>query len=116
MEKKLNLIKTPSQIKSEQQDKSNITCTVFITCMFCLMPEIAFANPILNALNWAVTLLTSTLARSAAILALAFLGYQAMSGNMRWGDAGLKAIGIVFIFGGATIVDQFTGSLGSGAG
>jgi type IV secretion system protein VirB2 len=80
-----------------------------------LVPDLALAasaGPIENGINWLVQLLTSGIARSIAIIALAILGYMGFAGRLTW-DAAFKFIaGIVLIFGGATIVDTFIGAVG----
>lgn len=80
---------------------------LFLFSLF-LIPATANAasgNPIEEGLDWLVELLTSGLARSAAILAIAVLGYMAFAGKLTAQAAIYCIIGIVFIFGGATIVD-----------
>lgn len=73
-------------------------------CLFSI-PETASANALLNGLNWAVDMLTSALARSGAILALAILGWMAWVGRFSWMFFGGILIGMVCVFGGASIVD-----------
>ena len=77
----------------------------WVVLVILLAPEIAMANPIEEAVDWVLDLLTNGIARSAAIIAIAVAGYLAFAGRMT-GELAFKIIiGIVFIFGGAAIVD-----------
>lgn len=80
-------------------------------CLLAL-PEVASATPILNAINWVEDLLTSGIARSAAILAIAAMGYLAWMGQITGAVCGKFIAGIVLIFGGATLVDLIIGAVG----
>ena len=83
--------------------------------MVLMIPNIAMAaggNPIENGVDWVMTLLTSGIARSAAIIGCAGLGFLAWTGRIT-AEMCLKfVIGIVFVFGGATIVDLISGAVG----
>jgi type IV secretion system protein VirB2 len=85
----------------------------FLTIL--MIPNIAMAaggNPIENGVDWVMTLLTSGIARSAAIIGCAGLGFLAWAGRIT-AEMCLKfVIGIVFVFGGATIVDLISGAVG----
>jgi len=72
-----------------------------------IMPSMAFAaaTPIEGALDWLLDLLTNGLARTVAILAIVVLGYLAFVGKLAVEMVGKFILGIVLIFGGATIVD-----------
>lgn len=94
-------------IKPMTKRQKQILSFVCVASLF-LLPEVAnaaAANPILAGLNWLVTLLTSTLARSIAILGVAVAGYMALAGKLTGEWAARIIGGICFIFGGATIVD-----------
>lgn len=73
--------------------------------------DFACANPIINGLNWAVDLLTNGLARGIAIIAFFAIGVMFFFGMLDFKRAGAIVLGIVFIFGGATIVDLISGSI-----
>jgi type IV secretion system protein VirB2 len=77
-----------------------------------MIPNIAMAaggNPIENGVDW---VMTSGIARSAAIIGCAGLGFLAWAGRIT-AEMCLKfVIGIVFVFGGATIVDLISGAVG----
>ncbi|MBE8167544.1 MAG: TrbC/VirB2 family protein [Shewanella sp.] len=69
------------------------------------IPELAFANPITEGVDWVMDLLTNGIARSAAIIGIAILGYLAWFGRITGETCGKYIAGIVLVFGGATIVD-----------
>ena len=78
-------------------------CLLLVVCVF--LPEIAFANPIERGVDWVLDLLTNGIARSAAIIGIAILGYMAWAGRLT-GESAFKYLGgIIFVFGGATLVD-----------
>jgi len=88
---------------------------VFLTLLlFLLLPSLAWAGPIEDGIDWLLELLTSGIARSVAIIAITVLGYMAWAGKLTWEKALQWMLGIVLVFGGAAIVDAFTGSIGSG--
>lgn len=93
---------------TNKKNKSPMTI-MFMLFSLMLIPELAHAagggDPLSRALDWAVELLTSGLARSAAILAIAVLGYMAWAGRLAPRLVGGVIVGIVFVFGGATLVD-----------
>ena len=71
-----------------------------------LTPEIAMANPITEGVNWVMDLLTNGIARSAAVIGIAILGYLAWFGRITGETCGKYIAGIVLVFGGTTIVDM----------
>ena len=56
--------------------------------------------------------LTGTFARTVAVIAVAALGFAALTGRLRWIWVGSIIGGIILIFGGAAIVDTFTAAAG----
>ncbi len=70
-----------------------------------LIPELAFADPISESVDWVMNLLTNGIARSAAIIGIAILGYLAWFGRITGETCGKYIAGIVLVFGGSTIVD-----------
>ncbi len=68
-------------------------------------------EPLENLADFIVNFLTGPIARSAAIIAVAVLGYLGFTGRLRWGIAGSVVVGIALIFGAATIVDAIQGSV-----
>ncbi|MBE8168864.1 MAG: TrbC/VirB2 family protein [Shewanella sp.] len=78
---------------------------LFLLLILFLVPELAFANPITEGVDWVMDLLTNGIARSAAIIGIAILGYLAWFGRITGETCGKYIAGIVLVFGGATIVD-----------
>lgn len=70
-----------------------------------LTPELAFADPISEGVDWVMQLLTNGIARSAAIIGIAILGYLAWFGRITGETCGKYIAGIVLVFGGSAIVD-----------
>jgi len=70
-----------------------------------MVPEMAMANPIEDGVDWVLDLLTNGIARSLAIIGIVILGYMAWAGRITGEAAGKYVLGIVLVFGGATIVD-----------
>ena len=77
----------------------------FLLLVLFLVPELAFANPINEGVDWVMDLLTNGIARSAAIIGIAILGYLAWFGRITGETCGKYIAGIVLVFGGAAIVD-----------
>lgn len=61
-----------------------------------------------------IDLLNNNVIRSLAIIAVIVCGVSAMFGRLDWHRAGTVVIGIIVIFGAATIVDLITGGSGGG--
>jgi len=56
-----------------------------------------------DAIHWIVALLTGSFANSVAILAIAGVAYQAMSGHINLRRAGFAILGCFLIFGAAAL-------------
>ncbi|WP_133406840.1 TrbC/VirB2 family protein [Parashewanella tropica] len=78
---------------------------LFLALTLMLIPELAFADPISEGVDWVMNLLTNGIARSAAIIGIAILGYLAWFGRITGETCGKYIAGIVLVFGGSTIVD-----------
>ncbi|RLV60322.1 type IV secretion protein [Parashewanella curva] len=78
---------------------------LFLISILLLTPEFAFADPISEGVDWVMQLLTNGIARSAAIIGIAILGYLAWFGRITGETCGKYIAGIVLVFGGSTIVD-----------
>ncbi|RLV60887.1 type IV secretion protein [Parashewanella curva] len=78
---------------------------LFLISILLLVPELAFADPISEGVDWVMQLLTNGIARSAAIIGIAILGYLAWFGRITGETCGKYIAGIVLVFGGSTIVD-----------
>lgn len=74
-----------------------------------LMPELAMAqaNPWDEQATRVLDILTGGLTRTIAIIAVIACGIAALAGKLRWDWAVNIIIGIVLVFGSATIVDYF---------
>ena len=84
----------------------NYIAAAWLFFLLLLFPEIAFANPITEGVNWVMDLLTNGIARSAAVIGIAILGYLAWFGRITGETCGKYIAGIVLVFGGTTIVDM----------
>lgn len=81
-----------------------------------LIPQVAAAQgamPWESTLQYIINVLTGNTARFGAIIAVIVLGFLAFIGKLRMGLVGAVIGGIVLIFGSATIVDLFIGSVGN---
>ena len=96
--------------------KAHVDWFGLLLVLWCiaLVPELAYAGPLEDGIDWLVELLTNGIARSVAIVALAVLGYMAFAGKLTWENAIKFMLGVVLIFGSATLVDTFTGAIGGG--
>lgn len=70
-----------------------------------LMPEMAIAAPWDSAATSVLSIFTGGLARTIAIIAVIACGIAAMAGKLSWDWAIKIIVGIVLIFGAASIVD-----------
>ncbi|MBE8233043.1 MAG: TrbC/VirB2 family protein, partial [Endozoicomonadaceae bacterium] len=68
---------------------------LFLLLVLLLVPELAFANPITEGVDWVMDLLTNGIARSAAIIGIAILGYLAWFGRITGETCGKYIAGIV---------------------
>ncbi len=74
---------------------------------FLVMPELALAAPWDGAANNILAMLTGGLSRTIAIICVIACGFAALAGKLSWDWAIKIIIGIVLIFGSASIVDYF---------
>ncbi|MCL1079453.1 type IV secretion protein [Parashewanella spongiae] len=84
----------------------NVLPIIAFVLFLALIPDIAFANPITEGVDWVMDLLTNGIARSAAVIGIAILGYLAWFGRITGETCGKYIAGIVLVFGGTTIVDM----------
>lgn len=106
----LSVQKTPVK-KGKSKPLSNfekLANLLLLAVVFC-MPTIAHANPLDNSANGILDFLNSGFMRTLAILSLAGLGAAAWVGKLTWAMFGRWFAGIVFIFGGAALVDWAAG-------
>ncbi|MGH6952405.1 MAG: TrbC/VirB2 family protein [Vitreimonas sp.] len=80
--------------------------------LLALAPSAAFAQgadpagsgPIVAALNWVQGTLLGNLATTAAVIAVATVGFLMLSGRMNWRFGATVILGCFVLFGAATIV------------
>ena len=71
-------------------------------------------QPLNTALTGVLTFMTGTFATTAATVAVAAVGYLAMTSRIPWSWCFSVVIGIALIFGAATIVTSLTSGLSGG--
>jgi type IV secretion system protein VirB2 len=71
-------------------------------------------QPLNNALTGVLTFMTGTFATTAATVAVAAVGYLAMTSRIPWPWCFSVVIGIALIFGAASIVTSLTSGLSGG--
>src|ERR1044071_9591873 len=64
----------------------------------------AGSDPIIAALNWIQGTLLGNLATTAAVIAVATVGFLMLSGRMNWRFGATVILGCFILFGAATIV------------
>lgn len=104
-------------LQQHERDKRTLLqlALIMIGLLFMLTPELAFAEPWNDAANKVVQIFTSGLARTLAIIAVIALGLTALAGRLSWDWAIKIIIGIVLVFGAATIVDYIISAAGGGS-
>lgn len=91
--------------KAESSSKFLAVLAVATVGAFALMPGLAMAAPWDGAATTILGILTGGLTRTIAIIAVIACGIAAVFGKLSWDWAIKIVIGIVLIFGAATIVD-----------
>jgi len=90
---------------------SNRTAAYILGTLFlvflALSPQMAMAAPWDSTANQVLSMLTGGLTRTIAIIAVVALGIATMMGKLQFRWAAAVIVGIVLIFGSATIVDYF---------
>lgn len=95
-----------NQLTQRQQNLQTIKLIALCIGLFmAFMPEIAFASPWDGAANKVLEIFTGGLTRTIAIIAVIACGIAALAGKLSWDWAIKIIIGIVLIFGAASIVD-----------
>lgn len=64
----------------------------------------AGSSPLIAALNWVQGTLLGTVATSAAVIAIAIVGFLMLSGRMEWRRGVIVIVGAFIIFGAVSIV------------
>lgn len=86
-----------------------------LALLLLVLAEPAFAqggSPFESIAQYIVDILTGGLARIAAVLVIAILGYLAWAGLITVGAAFRAILGIILIFGAASIADLLIGAVG----
>ncbi|MDD3293111.1 MAG: TrbC/VirB2 family protein [Geobacteraceae bacterium] len=96
-----NVTENPASTKQKQ-----IVYALALSSLFVLAAsDLAYAGPIEDGVDWLLELLTNGIARSVAIIGIVILGYLAWAGRITGEQCAKYILGIVLVFGGATIVD-----------
>lgn len=91
--------------KTAENKRTLAVMTVLVVGAVALAPGLAMAAPWDSAASSVLAIFTGGLARTLAIIAVIALGIMGIAGKLSW-DAAIKVIiGIVLIFGAASIVD-----------
>lgn len=64
----------------------------------------AGSGPIIGALNWLQGTLLGTVATTAAVIAVAAVGFMTLTGRMNWRHAATVILGVFILFGATAIV------------
>lgn len=97
--------------------KGNRQAFTFMAFFFCAVslvaPDMAFAGstPWDGAADWVLGVLTGGLTRTIAIICVIACGIMAWAGKLSMEWAVKIVVGIVFVFGAATIVDAISGAV-----
>lgn len=101
---KAAIIQNHAEKKEANKRAASVMLMMGISAL-ALMPEIAQAAPWDSVATKVLEIFTGGLTRTIAIIAVIALGIAAMAGKLSWDWAIKVIIGIVLIFGGASIVD-----------
>lgn len=109
-----------SAIEREQQSKQLVkfVLTSAAVCLVAFEPSIAAANAgdgLTNAANKILGLLTGTLGKAVATIAVVVMGLMAMFGKLEWERAFKVILGIAIVFGAASIIQLIGGDVIGGA-
>ncbi|MGA0572119.1 TrbC/VirB2 family protein [Variovorax sp. VNK109] len=93
---------------------SVIVCIALLACLPAAYAQdgAEFQAPFVTLMNSIINLFTGVFARSLATLAVIGLGLAAMIGRLTWTAAIRVIVGIVLIFGAASVVKLLTGGQG----
>ena len=98
--------------KREISQKTVFWLLLVFVILSIFLPEFAFAEPWDNAAQKVVDIFTGGLARLLAIIAIIACGIMALFGRLSWDWAIKIIVGIVLIFGSATIIDYLIAAAG----
>ena len=103
------------KIKNVMKDNNSLAIAMFVVSMgvFAVLPDMAFASTPWNSVGTQVlAIFTGGLTRTIAIIAVIACGIAGMAGKLSWDWAIKIIVGIVLIFGSATIVDYIISAVG----
>ena len=76
----------------------------FATSALAQGADPAGSGPIIGALNWLQGTLLGTVATTAAVIAVAAVGFMTLTGRMNWRHAATVILGVFILFGATAIV------------
>jgi len=91
---------------------SLIICISVIASNDAALASSATFQPLNTALSSVLDFMTGTFATTAATVAVAAVGYLALTSRIPWGWAFSVVIGVALIFGAAQVVTSLTGGMG----
>jgi type IV secretion system protein VirB2 len=91
---------------------SLIICILIFAASDPALASSATFQPLNTALSSVLDLMTGTFATTAATVAVAAVGYLALTSRIPWGWAFSVVIGVALIFGAAQVVTSLTGGMG----
>lgn len=102
-------------LKHKSIGRAAIVCSIIVASQVA-GAEHAFAQsaftPLESALQMIVDFINGPFGRLCAIIAVTALGLMAFAGRLSWMTAGGVVMGIGFVFGAPSIVDQLISSVG----
>jgi type IV secretion system protein VirB2 len=91
---------------------SFIICISIVAWSEAALASTATFQPLNTALSSVLDFMTGTFATTAATVAVAAVGYLALTSRIPWGWAFSVVIGVALIFGAAQVVTSLTGGMG----
>ncbi len=100
-----------------QQTRRLVGFAVFVTLVVLANGDAAFAStgtfqPLNTAMTDVLSFMTGTFATTAATVAVAAVGYLALTSRIPWMWAFSVVIGVALIFGAAQVVTSLTSGMG----
>ena len=107
---KTRLALAANKLECTAADRRAAKVLALVACLVTVLsPDIALATPWDGMGDWVMGIFTGGLARTIAVVAIIACGISALVGKLSWQWAINIVLGIVLIFGGATIVDAMIG-------
>lgn len=98
----------PRDRRVRQMKKSNVPLLILALAAFPAHAQTqgdpAGSSPLLAALNWVQGTLLGNVATSAAVIAIAVVGFLMLTGRIEWKRGLVVVVGAFIIFGAVTIV------------